>query len=147
VRGAVLPRAVFSEGQLHHTSGNDGWFSTGDAGSFDAFGNIVVGGRRNRMFISGGENIYPEVIETLLASFPQVRRVVVVGVPNEEFGTRPVAFVDGEVSEDRLKESLKLRLEGFYVPDVFLPWPREVSSDEAKLNFLFFSQLAQASLL
>jgi O-succinylbenzoic acid--CoA ligase len=147
VRGAVLPRAVFSEGQLHHTSGNDGWFSTGDAGSFDAFGNIVVGGRRNRMFISGGENIYPEVIETLLASFTQVRRVVVVGVTNEEFGTRPVAFVDGEVSEDRLKESLKLRLEGFYVPDVFLPWPREVSSDDAKLNFLFFSQLAQESLL
>ena len=147
VRGAILPRAILSGGELRQSLTEDGWFSTGDAGSFDHAGNLVVSGRRSRMFISGGENICPEVIETLLASFPQVRRAVVVGVPNEEFGARPVAFVAGEASPDRLKELLKARLESFYVPDAFLPWPGEVSPDDAKVNFDFFSRLARESVL
>ncbi|MCX6961144.1 MAG: AMP-binding protein [Verrucomicrobia bacterium] len=147
VRGAILPRAILSGGELRQSLTEDGWFSTGDAGRFDPAGNLVVSGRRSRMFISGGENICPEVIETLLASFPQVRRVVVVGVPHEEFGARPVAFVAGEASPDRLKEFLKARLESFYVPDAFLPWPGEVSPDDAKVNFDFFSRLARESVL
>ena len=147
VRGAILARAIFSGGELREALTCDGWFSTGDAGSFDAAGNLVVSGRRSRMFISGGENICPEVIETLLASFPQVQRVVVVGVPNEEFGARPVAFVAGDASPDRLKEFLKARLEGFYVPDAFLPWPSEVSPDDAKVSFDFFSRLARERFL
>ena len=96
------------------------------------------------MFISGGENICPEVIETLLASHSDVRRVVVVGVPHEEFGARPVAFVAGDVGHERLRDFLKSRLESFYVPDVFLPWPAEVSTEDAKVDFLFFSRLAQS---
>lgn len=147
LRGAILPRAILSGGELRQSLTEDGWFFTGDAGSFDPAGNLVVSGRRSRMFISGGENICPEVIETLLASFPQVRRVVVVGVPNEEFGARPVAFVAGDASPDRLKEFLKARLESFYVPDAFLPWPGEVSPDDAKVNFDFFSRLARESVL
>jgi O-succinylbenzoic acid--CoA ligase len=147
VRGAILPRVILSGGELPQPLTEDGWFSTGDAGSFDPAGNLVVSGRRSRMFISGGENICPEVIETLLASFPQVRRAVVVGVPHEEFGARPVAFIAGDASPDRLKEFLKARLEGFYVPDAFFPWPGEVSPEDAKLNFDFFSRLARESVL
>jgi O-succinylbenzoic acid--CoA ligase len=143
VRGAILPRAIFSRGELREALTGDGWFSTGDAGSFDAVGNLVISGRRNRMFISGGENIFPEVIEGLLASFPQVRRAVVVGVRHEEFGERPVAFVAGGASIDSMKEFLKSRLEGFYIPDDFLPWPNEVPEDDAKVDFVFFSRLAQ----
>ena len=147
VRGAILPRAILSGGELREIVTQDGWFSTGDAGSFDAAGNLVVSGRRSRMFISGGENICPEVIETLLASLPQVRRAVVVGVPSEEYGVRPVAFVAGDASADHLKEFLRSRLEGFYVPDAFLPWPSEVSPDDAKVNFDFFSRLARKCVL
>jgi O-succinylbenzoic acid--CoA ligase len=142
-----LPRAIFSRGELREALTDDGWFSTGDAGSFDAVGNLVISGRRNRMFISGGENIFPEVIEGLLASFSQVRRAVVVGVRHEEFGERPVAFVAGGASVDSMKEFLKSRLEGFYIPDSFLPWPNEVSEDDAKADFVFFSRLAQQSRL
>ena len=147
VRGAILPRAIFSRGELREALTDDGWFSTGDAGSFDAVGNLVISGRRNRMFISGGENIFPEVIEGLLASFSQVRRAVVVGVSDEEFGFRPVAFVAGGASVDSMKEFLKSRLEGFYIPDDFLPWPNEVPEDDAKVDFVFFSRLAQESHL
>jgi len=144
LRGAVLPKAIFSDEGLRPALDEVGWFSTGDSGSFDADGNLVISGRRNRMFISGGENICPEMIEALLASHPDVRRVVVVGVPHEEFGARPVAFVAGDVGHDRLRDFLKSRLESFYVPDFFLPWPEEVSTEDAKVDFLFFSRLAQS---
>ena len=144
IRGEVLPKGIFFNECLRPALDDDGWFSTGDSGSFDANGNLVVSGRRNRMFISGGENICPEVIETLLASHSDVRRVVVVGVPHEEFGARPVAFVAGDVGHERLRDFLKSRLESFYVPDVFLPWPAEVSTEDAKVDFLFFSRLAQS---
>ena len=147
VRGAILPRAIFSGGESLKMLTDDGWFPTGDAGGFDSLGNVVVSGRRSRMFISGGENICPEVIENALASFPTVRRVVVVSVPDAEFGARPVAFVDGEAGADRLKAFLKVRLESFYVPDAFLPWPDSVSPDEAKVNFDFFTQLARERIL
>jgi O-succinylbenzoic acid--CoA ligase len=144
LRGAVLPKAIFSDEGLRPALDDDAWFSTGDSGKFNADGNLVVSGRRNRMFISGGENICPEMIEVLLTSHPDVRRVVVVGVPHEEFGARPVAFVAGDIDFDRLRDFLKSRLESFYVPDFFLPWPEEVSTEDAKVDFLFFSRLAQS---
>lgn len=147
LRGEVLPRAILASGGAHSALDADGWFSTGDCGSFDAQGNLVVSGRRNRMFISGGENICPEMIEALLVSCPDVRRAVVVGVPHEEFGVRPVAFVAGDVAADRLTDFLKSRLEGFYVPDAFLPWPDEVSEEDPKVDFQFFTRLAQSHRL
>ncbi|MFM8831690.1 MAG: AMP-binding protein, partial [Spartobacteria bacterium] len=131
IRGEMLPKGFLTSEGLRSALDTDGWFSTGDAGFFDADGNLVVTGRRNRMFISGGENICPEMIEALLASHPHVRRAVVVSVPHEEFGARPVAFVAGDIDFDRLRDFLKSRLEGFYVPDVFLPWPEEVSTEDA----------------
>jgi O-succinylbenzoic acid--CoA ligase len=82
------------------------------------------------------------VIENLLASCPQVRRAIVVGVPHEEFGARPVAFVAGTAGGSEMKEFLKSRLEGFYVPDVFLPWPAAVPEEDAKVNFELFRRLA-----
>lgn len=144
IRGEVLPKGIFSNEGLRPALDDDAWFSTGDSGSFDADGNLVVSGRRNRMFITGGENICPEMIEALLTSHPDVRRVLVVGVPHEEFGARPVAFVAGDIDFDLLRDFLKSRLESFYVPDVFLPWPEEVSTEDAKVDFLFFSRLAQS---
>jgi hypothetical protein len=55
-----------------------------------------------------------------------------------------VAFVAGDIDFDRLRDFLKSRLESFYVPDFFLPWPEEVSTEDAKVDFLFFSRLAQS---
>jgi acyl-CoA synthetase (AMP-forming)/AMP-acid ligase II len=86
----------------------------GDAGDFDTEGNLVIQGRRNRMFISGGENICPEIIENLLLSCEGVRRAVVVGVPSPDFGMRPVAFLAGSASIPLGQGfSLKSKLESF----------------------------------
>lgn len=145
VRGGVLPRGVFTSRDFESPIDADGWFSTGDAGRFESDGNLVIIGRLNRMFISGGENICPESIESLLASLPGVRRAVVVGVPDSEYGARPVAFIAGDTDADSLRAFLKSRIEGFAVPDLFLPWPADLPEDEVKVNFEMFKRLAQSA--
>jgi acyl-CoA synthetase (AMP-forming)/AMP-acid ligase II len=67
--------------------------STGDVGHFDADGRLVVDGREDDMIVSGGENVFPEEVEHLLADHEAIAEVAVVGVDDAEFGQRLKAFV------------------------------------------------------
>ena len=71
----------------------DGWYFTGDTGYFDADGDLFVTGRVDDMIISGGENISPVDIESVLSLHPAVDEVAVAGLPDERWGQRVVAFV------------------------------------------------------
>lgn len=71
----------------------DGFVSTGDLARYDAHGLLHVVGREDDMVVSGGENVAPGRVEDLLATHPDVDEVVVVGVPDEEFGQRLRAAV------------------------------------------------------
>ena len=66
--------------------GEQGWFRTGDVGCFDADGALILRGRLKEMIKSGGENIYPTEIETLLIEHPAIVDVAVVGIPDMRFG-------------------------------------------------------------
>lgn len=66
---------------------------TGDVGRFDEDGFLILGDRKKDMIISGGFNIYPSDIEAALSRHPDVQECAVVGVPSEQWGETPLAFV------------------------------------------------------
>ncbi|HVM52678.1 MAG TPA: AMP-binding protein [Acidimicrobiales bacterium] len=71
----------------------DGFMSTGDVGHLDHRGWLHVDGREDDMIVSGGENVFPEEVEGVLVQHPDVEDAACVGVPDDEFGQRLVAFV------------------------------------------------------
>ncbi|HEX5404763.1 MAG TPA: long-chain-fatty-acid--CoA ligase [Pseudonocardiaceae bacterium] len=83
---------------------DDGWLRSGDAGHLDADGYLYISDRIKDMIISGGENIYPAEIERVLAEYPDVAEVAVIGVPDERWGevgraivvAKPGVEFDGE---------------------------------------------------
>ena len=70
-----------------------GWYFTGDVGYQDAEGDLFVTGRVDDMIISGGENILPAEIESVLSLHPAVGEVAVVGLPHERWGQQVTAFL------------------------------------------------------
>jgi acyl-CoA synthetase (AMP-forming)/AMP-acid ligase II len=75
------------------TIDSDGWLHTGDLGRLDSRGYLQITGRLKDMIIRGGENIYPAEIEQALFSHPQIADLVVVGVPDPQWGERIAAVV------------------------------------------------------
>ncbi|MGI9084962.1 MAG: AMP-binding protein [Aeromicrobium sp.] len=96
----------------------DDFMVTGDVGRLDTSGLLFVVGRDDDMIVSGGENVYPIEVEKALGAHDAVREVVVVGVPDEEFGQRLAAYVvpHSEVDESTLKDHVRVRLAGYKVP-------------------------------
>jgi len=85
----------------------DGYFVTGDLFHCDADGFYTFAGRRDEMFVSGGENIYPREVEKVLELHPGVQQACVVPIKDEIRGFKPVAFVvrreGAHLSESELK--------------------------------------------
>ncbi|MGO1561186.1 Long-chain-fatty-acid--CoA ligase [Actinomycetales bacterium JB111] len=71
----------------------DGWYHTGDLGSFDEDRFLTVRDRLKDMYISGGENIYPAEVENALLEIPGVRDAAVIGVPDPRWGEVGHAYV------------------------------------------------------
>jgi len=71
----------------------DGWYLTGDLAAEDGDGDLWVTGRVDDMINSGGENVYPDEIESALVRCPAVSVVVVAGLPDDRWGQAVTAFV------------------------------------------------------
>ncbi len=98
----------------------DGMMSTGDVGHFDADGNLFVDGRDDDMIVSGGENVFPQEVEDLIAGHADVEEVAVVGVKDVEFGQRLAAHVvvrpGASLTVDDVKDYVKASLARHKVP-------------------------------
>ena len=96
----------------------DGWLHTGDVAVRDADGCYSILGRSKEMFISGGENVYPAEIESVLTAHPKVQEAAVVGVPHDTWGEVGRAFlvVDDGYDEADLKAFLDERLARYKLP-------------------------------
>ncbi|WP_136602449.1 o-succinylbenzoate--CoA ligase [Salinigranum halophilum] len=94
---------------------------TGDVGYLDEHGRLFVLGRVDDQIITGGENVHPREVADVLREHPQVDDVVVVGVPDDEWGELVGALVvgaDDELTVDDLEGYCRERLAGFKLPRV-----------------------------
>ncbi len=78
----------------------DGWFRTADAGRLDDDGRLHVLGRLDDVVVSGGVNVPAPAVAARLREHPEVVEAEVLGVPDEEWGNRVVAFVVGALTLD-----------------------------------------------
>lgn len=104
-----------------------GLFRTGDLGYVDEEGYLYVVDRRDDLFVSGGENVYPAEVEAVLTAHPSIAEAAVVGEPNLEWGRVPVAFVvarEGQQpTEEDIRRHCRALLAAYKVPErvVFVP--------------------------
>jgi acyl-CoA synthetase (AMP-forming)/AMP-acid ligase II len=98
---------------------NDGYFITNDLFKIDKDGFYYFLGRADDMFVSGGNNIYPRQIESILEDYPLVKTAVVIGIEDNIKGTKPYAFVQGDVTEAVLIDHIKTKLPPSH-------WPRQI---------------------
>ncbi|MGO9502382.1 MAG: AMP-binding protein [Streptosporangiaceae bacterium] len=99
----------------------DGWFRTSDLGSFDDSGRLVIRGRANDVIITGGEKVVAAEVEAVLETYGGVRDVVVVGVPDREWGERVTALVvpadpAAPPALDDLRAHVRQQLPGYAAP-------------------------------
>ena len=81
-----------AEAEWYDPEGNR-YIRTGDVGRFDEQGFLTLLDRRKDMIISGGFNIYPSDLESVLSKHDAIKEAAVVGVPSRQWGETPVAFV------------------------------------------------------
>jgi fatty-acyl-CoA synthase len=98
----------------------DGLMSTGDVGHLDDQGRLFVEGRDDDMIVSGGENVFPQEVEDLIARQTGVDEVAVIGVDDEKFGQRLKAYVvkkkGAKVTEESIQQAVKSNLARYKVP-------------------------------
>ncbi len=101
-------------------AGREGLVSVGDVGYLDEDGYLFLCDRKRDMVISGGVNIYPAEIESVLIGMDGVRDCAVFGIPDDEFGERLCAYVEPEAGAKLqpadVQDYLRPRLAGFKVP-------------------------------
>lgn len=98
----------------------DGWFCTGDLGYLDADGYLYVLDRRSDLIISGGENVYPAEIESVLLAHPSVAEAGVCAQSDPRWGQVPLAFVvlhpNCSLTSEALLAHVRRHLAGYKVP-------------------------------
>lgn len=138
VKGAGLALGYWLDNQLIPLTDEQGFFATKDTGVWSN-GELVITGRRDNQFISGGENIQPEEIERIIETHPQVQQAVVLPLVDPEFGQRPVAMVAFYPSFSKdlvadLKVFLLDKLEKFKHPIAYYPLDNIQAQSGIKLS-------------
>ncbi|MGC8907788.1 MAG: AMP-binding protein [Desulfomonilaceae bacterium] len=122
IRGDSVFKGYWKMPEKTRESFHEGWFKTGDLGFQDPedLQRLYLVGRSKELIISGGYNVYPKEIEDVLETHEAVKEAAVVGVPDEDFGEKVVAFValreDASASEADLITHCKERLAGYKCP-------------------------------
>ena len=119
IKSDFLLKEYWNRPDATHGAFDNGWFLTGDIGEIDDDGYLYIKDRMKDMIISGGENIYPAEIESVMIGIPGVTEVAVIGLSDEKWGEIACAIVvadKSEVSEQQIVEFCGARLARYKLP-------------------------------
>ena len=121
VRGPQVLKAYYNNPEATAEAfTQDGFFLTGDAGSFDEAGNIRITDRIKDMYLVGGFNCYPAEIEGIMLSMPGIRQVAVIGIDDNRLGQVGRAFVvqegAGNLDEKSVVDWCRNEMANYKVP-------------------------------
>ena len=135
IGGETLASGYFNQGVVTPITDVQGWFDSKDLGEQLTNGELVIKGRADNQFISGGENIHCEEIEQALNAHPAILQSIVVAITDEQYGARPVAVIqaEDELSDEELSHWLANRLVRFKHPKYYLVMPEALLGGGIKI--------------
>jgi acyl-CoA synthetase (AMP-forming)/AMP-acid ligase II len=107
VRGPGVMRGYWNDPAATEEAMRDGCVRTGDLGTVDEHGYVYLTGRVKDVIIRGGQKVFPAEVEQVLLSHPAVRDACVVGIPSDEWGELPFAYVVASEATAALVASLR----------------------------------------
>ncbi len=141
--GEIIVRGPMMEYYYHNPEDTkkaikNGWLYTGDIGKIDEDGYVYITGRKKRMIILKGQNVYPNDIEQLLLTHPKVAEAKVVGTPDKLRGETVSAIIRlkerEEASETEIKQFCQQRMADYKVPRqvIFTRYPASTTTPRNK---------------
>jgi len=122
IKSNALMVGQYTKGIFHSPDLENGWFLQNDLGEMTEEG-LIIKGRSDKTFISGGENINPSIIEKALMDLEYVNHAVVVPLEDEKFGHVPLAMVEAQSENlETIIEELRHKLPHFMVPKAIVPY-------------------------
>ncbi|WP_440120605.1 class I adenylate-forming enzyme family protein [Tenacibaculum sp. Ill] len=119
IRGEIVTPGYWNNSVKTSNNIKKGWLFTGDYVYKDEDGYLYVKGRKNDMYISGGENIYPQEIEAHLESLNEIKKAVVLSVKDKKWGETGIAFVtvvNKNITVEKVRLQLKKTLASYKHP-------------------------------
>lgn len=122
VKGETVMQGYYNNPSATAETIQDGWLHTGDIGYLDEDGDLFLVQRRSDLIVTGGENVYPAEVETILRQHPAIKEAVVVGIPDAEWGQKvAVAIIisDGQsLSENEIESYSREHLASYKIPRI-----------------------------
>lgn len=120
IRGPHVTPGYWNKPEETANTIKEGWLHTGDMARQDEEGYFYIIGRSKDMFISGGENVYPAEVESVMHAHSSVAEAGLIGIPDEKWGEVGCAFVVVEagqsLTEEELLDFMKARLAKYKIP-------------------------------
>lgn len=145
VRGPIVSIGYLTSSPAPGSIGE--WFHTGDIGAIDREGYLTVVGRKDEMFISGGENIYPREIENVAAGIHGVAEAAVTPIDDQLWGKRPLLLIvptEGNAPDkEKIISEMAKQLARFKLPDRIIVVEKLPHTALGKIDRLALARLAE----